>query len=91
MKFWLSFCDGKKEKGKQFIGVILIEAEDFISAIKKTHKLKINPGGEVQGFELEKIPHFEELKNRLVDKKELEIYFDDLITTEELENETLPN
>lgn len=48
--FWfLSFADGRRPKGTQFLGGAIVEAQDFMAAIKKTHALGINPGGEVQG------------------------------------------
>ena len=46
--FWLSFCDATRPQGQQFLGVIITRAADHLSAIQKTHKLGINPGGEVR-------------------------------------------
>jgi len=46
---WLSFAD---KTG--FLGVIITEELDFMSAIHATHALGINPGGEVRGYEIEK-------------------------------------
>ncbi len=47
--WWLSFCDDRKPKGAQFLGLCIVEAVDEITAVKITHALGINPGGEV-GF-----------------------------------------
>lgn len=47
MRWWLSFCDPAKPKGEQFIGICIVEAVDQITAVKVTHALGINPGGEV--------------------------------------------
>ncbi len=49
MWWFLSFADGRLPKGTQFLGGVLIEAEDFTAAVQKTHFLGINPGGEVLG------------------------------------------
>ena len=51
-KFWLSFCDPKKEKGSQFLGVSIVDAVSFIQAVEIARFLGCNPGGEVQGFEI---------------------------------------
>ena len=50
--FWISFCDVDKPKGSQFIGVIIIDSMNFDSAIKQTHSLKINPGGEISSWQV---------------------------------------
>jgi hypothetical protein len=42
--WWLSFAD---DDG--FRGVCIVEAMDMIAAVKLTHALGINPGGEVRG------------------------------------------
>jgi hypothetical protein len=50
MVYWLSFCDPKKPKGTQFIGVIITKAIGAAHAIEKSHQLGINPGGEVLSY-----------------------------------------
>lgn len=52
LKWWLSFADGRKPKGQQFLGVCIVEGATFIAAIKAAHILGLNPGGEVQAQEL---------------------------------------
>jgi hypothetical protein len=48
---WLSFADPDKPRGKQFLGVAIIEASTPpLEAIAKTSRLGINPGGEVVGY-----------------------------------------
>lgn len=47
---WLSFADGDLPKGKQFLGGVLVEADDLIEAVVRSHALGINPGGEVLGW-----------------------------------------
>jgi hypothetical protein len=47
--WWLSFCDGDKPKGDQFLGVCLVEGNSLAEALAKAHTLDINPGGEVIG------------------------------------------
>ena len=51
--FWLSFADAELPKGEQFLGACLVKAVIFPAAIEKAHRLGINPGGEVQGMELD--------------------------------------
>jgi len=48
--FYLSFAS---EAG--FLGVAIVEADDFLDAVKCAHELGINPGGQVLGFPLPKI------------------------------------
>ena len=68
MIWWLSFAD---EDG--FLGGVLIRADSFIDAVSKSHELKLNPGGEVQGVQLpgDADPPDHEL-NRLYAKADLE-------------------
>lgn len=59
MYYWLSFADPDLPEGTQFLGAVIVYASDFITAIKVSHHLKINPGGEVQGMPIpveKKIP-----------------------------------
>jgi len=67
--FWLSFCDTTRPQGQQFLGVIITRAIDLLSAIQKTHKLGINPGGEVCAFEDESGKKYKE--DVLLSKDEL--------------------
>jgi hypothetical protein len=52
--WWLSFCDGNKPAGSQFLGVAVVQIADggMIGAVRRAHQLGINPGGEVMGFEV---------------------------------------
>lgn len=72
---WMSFCDPNKPKRKQFLGVIIIKTLGFTHAVIKTHRLGINPGGEIQLFELSEDAQ-KDIKsedfNRLLSKTELE-------------------
>ena len=45
--FWLSFAgdDG-------FLGAVIADADSMVAAVKECHRRKINPGGEVLGFEI---------------------------------------
>jgi hypothetical protein len=64
--FWLSFTD---ETG--FLGVVIVDSDTFINAVKKTHQLAINPGGQVAwGDPPEGV--FEVDKNRLLSRAEAE-------------------
>lgn len=44
---WMSFVDPEKEKGKRFLGVIIIKAFGKTDAMWKSHDLIINPGGAI--------------------------------------------
>lgn len=71
--WWLSFADGTKPKGFQFLGVVIVEAYGFTDAIQKSHDLGINPGGEVQGSRVDPMPDDfpAEKLNRLLSKADL--------------------
>jgi hypothetical protein len=47
MLWWLSFADESRPRGQRFLGVAIVEAEDELTAVRKTHALGINPGGSV--------------------------------------------
>jgi hypothetical protein len=71
--YYLSFCDPDKPKGQQFLGATIVEADSSLDAVSKTHRLKINPGGEVMIVELEE-PNLEAVKrfiNEFVPCKEI--------------------
>lgn len=48
--WWLSFTDPSRPKGDQFLGVAVVEAIGHHHALRQTHILGINPGGEVAGW-----------------------------------------
>ncbi len=70
-QFWMSFCDPEAPKGNQFLGVIIVEGVDLRDAIFRTHALNINPGGEIEGIELEKDVIKPEHIDQLYTKKQL--------------------
>lgn len=47
---WLSFADGLKPEGSQFLGVAIVKADTLAAAVRDTWERGINPGGEVMGF-----------------------------------------
>jgi hypothetical protein len=71
---WLSFCDPHKGVGGQFLGVVVVRERGFTSALMFTHRMGLNPGGEVQGSELPSEPRFEKVLkghfNRLLLREE---------------------
>lgn len=73
--FYLSFCDVDKPKGKQFLGAIILEASSLYDAISKAWKLKINPGGEVESWELPNIEALSKIpahyKYKLLSKEDI--------------------
>lgn len=71
MTFWLSFADPGRPKGTQFLGVAIVVADDFLTAVRKAHALGINPGGEVQGAGTALLPASKYL-DRLLTKEEAE-------------------
>lgn len=83
MIWWLSFADGTRPKGTQFLGVCIVdtgmegapETMDMLAAVQMTHALGINPGGEVQGLPCpEEREHLIQAKwlNRLLSREECE-------------------
>lgn len=50
--WWLSFADGDRPAGAQFLGACIVQAHGCFEAVRESHRLKINPGGfEDTGFE----------------------------------------
>lgn len=47
--WWLSFADARRPRGEQFLGAVMVRALTFLEAVRVSHVLKLNPGGEVQG------------------------------------------
>lgn len=85
--WWLSFCDASRPKGQHFIGVAIVEVDGpdgFIWAVEKSHRLKINPGGQVAGFLCPR-PVAAEHRDRLLSREELEAAFGPLVTMDEME------
>jgi hypothetical protein len=72
MMHWLSFCDDELPKGSQFLGVCIVEAHNFVDAVRKAHALDINPGGEVRGVAFDGIEVPPEYIEKLLDKQQLE-------------------
>lgn len=66
---WLSFAD---DNG--WLGCAVVQARGFPMAVIESHRLKINPGGEVQGLEIPfTVDPPEALCNRIIkDKAELD-------------------
>lgn len=55
--WWLSFInpdltpppDEQRPGGVSFLGVAIVEASNLMSAVRESHRLGCNPGGQVQG------------------------------------------
>jgi hypothetical protein len=69
MKWYLSFVNHGK-----FAGACVVEAPSFEEAICEAWRLKINPGGEVAGFLIDKFKQINLPLNRLMDRAELDTY-----------------
>ncbi len=71
--WWLSFCDASRPTGSQFLGAVLVDGADMIDAIRASHALGINPGGEVAGHavDAERMRRVDDKwKNRLLTREE---------------------
>lgn len=68
---WLSFVDERREEGDRFLGVIITKTLGMTHAIRKTHELGINPGGEVLAFELEECSIADEHFDILLSEEDL--------------------
>lgn len=66
MYWWLSFADSNKPKGEQFLGATIVKAGGPASAIRRTHVLNINPGGQVAYEKIGKLSLFPEMVDVLV-------------------------
>jgi len=75
--YWLSFADPRRPEGKQFLGVAIVRATQAIEAVKVSHALGINPGGEVRlhpvVYEPGTLPVPEEYIERLLDRGEISL------------------
>ena len=67
--WWLSFADGTLPTGQQFLGACIVDATDLASAVSISHRVGVNPGGEVKIGALP-FPVADGYKNRLFDKEE---------------------
>jgi hypothetical protein len=74
--WWLSFADGNRPKGQQFLGACMVQGWGMLTAVAEAHARRINPGGEVAGAPLpEGAPDpLPEWTNRLLTKAECEAY-----------------
>lgn len=50
--WWLSFCDGDRPAGEQFLGATIVPGESMTEAVVNAHIIGCNPGGAVQGVEV---------------------------------------
>lgn len=69
--WWLSFVDPDRPEGQRFLGVVIVQALGFGDAINVSFAKGLNPGGEIQGFQIEMDYVPEALRNRLLKKRDL--------------------
>lgn len=70
---WLSFADQELPEGSQFLGVAIVRAAGFVTAVGRTVILGINPGGECKGVAIRaSAPIPESYLNRLLNIREVE-------------------
>lgn len=50
--WWLSFADGKRPEGEQFLGALFLRGYTLPAVITESHLRGLNPGGEIQAIEL---------------------------------------
>lgn len=72
--FYISFCDPDRPKGTQFLGAVIVRADDMASATREAWRLGINPGGEALGFSIPLVylRNSEGYRERLLSKEELQ-------------------
>ena len=46
--WWMSFADPDLPEGSRFLGVAIVQVPHVAAALTRSHRLGINPGGEVQ-------------------------------------------
>jgi hypothetical protein len=70
--YWMSFADPDRPEGTQFLGCLILQATDPMDLITKSHRMGLNPGGEVQFLEIppEGIPA-EKWHNRLLSRDDV--------------------
>ena len=51
--WWLSFCDATRPKGSRFLGACIVAGNDLRDALQAAWAAGCNPGGEVQGQQIE--------------------------------------
>lgn len=69
--WWLSFVDSALPKGSQFLGVCVVLGDNLMEAVEGSHRLRVNPGGEVVGMEIPTgMEPPVEKRNRLLGEKE---------------------
>ncbi|WP_280413149.1 hypothetical protein [Nocardia asiatica] len=80
-RWWLSFVDTTKSAppdeqvpgGGGFLGVSIVRAFDFMTAVNVAHALGCNPGGEVRGYPMRPDdPTPPEYEGRLLTREEID-------------------
>lgn len=69
--WWLSFADARRPIDEQFLGVAIVQGTNMVDAVRNAHRLRCNPGGEVQGLSIVvgRVPS-DPWRNRLLTKGE---------------------
>jgi len=70
--FWLSFVNPNKPVGEKFEGVVILEAEDGLAAVRRAWAMGLNPGGEALIAELMAPYPDTKYRNRLLTREEAE-------------------
>lgn len=66
--WWLSFADEEKLRG-----IVIVQAPSFLLAVAESHRLQINPHGEVRGFPFpSELTPPEQFRNRCLTREEAE-------------------
>lgn len=78
--WWLSFVDPDRPEGDQYLGAVLLKADDVAHALFCSHEKGLNPGGEIAMFEIPKEFEYRievnmNLTHRLLTREEAESFF----------------
>jgi hypothetical protein len=73
--WWLSFADGTRPEGEQFLGALVMQGDVFQHVLTVSHALGLNPGGEIEFVpipreKMQAIP--EGARNRLLSREDAE-------------------
>jgi hypothetical protein len=69
--WYLSFADGDKPPGEQWLGAAIVRAPDLASAVSRAWAVGANPGGEVASVSFT-LPVPPEFLDRLLDRQGVE-------------------
>jgi hypothetical protein len=87
--WYLSFVQADEDgSNERFIGACLVEGDDLISAVTRSHSLSCNPGGSVMGLPVPEgyLPD-REFRERLLSKSDVLAFWPDSKRMADIERE----